>query len=113
MELVKDSTAEKKAEEKKKGKEEAKKKEDENKDMKVDVENLSQRVIALNVDAGNYNYVEPVDGKVYYIREEGGAKNSRRVFDVDGKEKTQTTLGDADGIEISANHKKMKVRERR
>lgn len=108
--VVKDSTAEKKTEEKKKGKEEEKtKKAEENKDMKVDLDGLGQRIMALNIDAGNYYDVQPVDGKVYYMRDEAGGKRSLRLFDVDGKDKKETVLGDADGFEISANHKKMEV----
>lgn len=76
--------------------------------VKIDVEGLNSRIIALPVEAMNYGNLQPSEGKVYYIsgseREDGF---SARVFDL--KSKKETELGKNLRFTISASGKKMIV----
>lgn len=101
---TKDSTKTK-ADDKAKGEKDAS-----DKPIKVDAENITSRLLALSVDAGNYYNVSAIEGKVYYIKSKYGEKGQNLcVFDL--KEKKETVLGEADGFEISANRKKMAVKK--
>jgi tricorn protease len=74
------------------------------KDVKIDLENITKRIIALKVSPSNYYRLAPVEGKIYYMkRSEGDEKASLNVFDL--KEKKETSLGEADVFEISADLK--------
>jgi tricorn protease len=79
------------------------------KNIKVDLEGIRQRVIALNIDAANYNSLSPADDKLYYIKSKEGEPQAQLcVFNL--KEKKETLLGAADDFKLSFDSKKMMVR---
>src|SRR5262249_4082544 len=76
--------------------------------VKVDVEGITERTLALGVPAGNYRQLTAVGGALYYVR------NSRRepmptlaMYDLAAQK--ETPLGPIGGFEISADGKKMLV----
>lgn len=97
----------KEEDEEKNGKEEDKEKdEEESKDVVVDIDGISDRIVVLPVDVANYMKINAIGDKVYYSAyktKEG--KVSLRMFDMD-KEK-ETNLGEYGNFVISANNKKM------
>lgn len=97
-----------------KGKKEADKKGDKEKDkadtpeIKIDFEDISNRIISLPISPGNYTNVYCIDDKVYYNSYgNGGMKAKAYLLD---KEK-EKELGDF-RFTISSNNKKMLVREK-
>ncbi len=112
-----DSTSVKKEEKKEKEegkKEEEKKKEEKkeekSKEVKIDFEGMESRIVILPPEAGNYNNLEAVSGKVIYLKapRTGSTekKNSVEYYDLEKRE--EKTI--ADGINnymVSANGKKM------
>ncbi len=94
---------------KSKGKEEAGD-EKEDKDIKIDVEGLNSRILALPLTAMNYGNLHAAEGKVYYIAGSQAEPGfTAKVFDL--KSKKETDLGKNLIFTISANGKKMIVRQ--
>ncbi len=90
------------------------KKDDENvedeKLTKIDVQGLNSRIIALPVEAMNYRNLHAAYDKVYYIAgSQNGGAGTAKVFDL--KTKKETELGTGLLFTISANYKKMIVRQ--
>lgn len=83
--------------------------ESEVKPVKIDTEDLKQRLIEIPVDAGNYWNIWSVDDKIYY-----NAANDKgmtaRVYDL--KQKKETELGNDLAFDITADGKKMLVRQK-
>lgn len=79
--------------------------------MKVDTDGLKNRIISLPVRPSNYFNVVAVEGKIYY--NERLAPNGPLTFKMfDLKSKKETELGENINFAISANNKKMLVRQR-
>jgi tricorn protease len=92
-----------------KGKKEEKAAEPEIKPVKIDLEGIQQRIIEIPVDAGNYWNLWSVEDKIYY-----NTSNDKgmwaKVYDL--KQKKETELGSDLGFDITADGKKMLVRQR-
>ncbi len=87
-----------------------KKDEEEEKVTKIDVEGLNSRIISLPVKAMNYGNLHASNDKVYYIAASAnGGSMTARVFNL--KTKKEAELGSKMLFTISANHKKMIVRQ--
>jgi len=90
---------------KEKGKNE-KEAEPEEKLVKIDFEGISNRVVKLPVEPGNYWRVTPLGDKVYYMFSSAKSNGSKfKMYDL--KKKKETELGKVDAFLVSANHKKM------
>ncbi len=76
--------------------------------VKVDPEGLQQRIIELPVKASNYFNIWSLDDKVYY-NEAGEDGISIKLFDL--KAKKETDLGSGMVFDITANGKKMLIRQ--
>ncbi len=107
-----------KAKEKKADDTDSKKKDDKKKDdakknevvkpMAVDLDGISNRIVSLDVPAGNYNNVYCIGEMVYYtFNSMKSEKNTMKVFDL--KEKKETELGAVDSYSVSADNKKMMI----
>ena len=98
-------------EEKNKNTDKADKKEPEPdvKPVKIDMDGIQQRIIEIPVDAGNYWNLWSVDDKIYY-----NTANDKgmwaKVYDL--KQKKETELGADLSFDITADGKKMLVRQR-
>ncbi|MDZ7295227.1 MAG: PDZ domain-containing protein [candidate division KSB1 bacterium] len=78
--------------------------------VRVDADGLKERVVGLPIKAASYHSLASVGSTLYYIR--SGSSDEKPVlllYDFD-KEK-ETELGQVDGYEISADKKKMLVRQ--
>jgi tricorn protease len=96
---------------KKPGKDEKKDKEPESspKPVKIDLDGIQQRIIEIPVEAGNYWNLWSVEDKIYYnMANDKGM--SAKVFDL--KQKKETDLGSDVSFDITADGKKMLVRQR-
>ncbi len=109
----KDEDEDKKDEKKDDADEKEKKKEAE--PLVIDVEGLADRMVALDVDPGNYLGLEFADGKLFYLSRPftpgGGRGNGRataaiKVYDLKEREE-KTVLSPADGFTLSADGKKL------
>jgi tricorn protease len=76
--------------------------------LKVDAEGIKDRIAALPVQAANYRDLVSTGDSLYYIRR---ASNDRKpqLLLYDLAELKETSLGDCNGYEVSANLKKMLV----
>lgn len=78
------------------------------KDIKVDLDGIVQRILALGTTPSNYFGLASVDDKLYYMKINSSDQQSQLcVFDL--KQKKETMLGEADGFELSFDTKKMLV----
>ena len=87
----------------------------------VDVEGLMDRVVGLPIAPANYGSLRMIDGKIYYQRVPGGPVDARSedaegsgpgtfaVYDL--KERKETELGQVDEFEISADGKRVLVKQ--
>jgi len=92
-----------------KGKKTEKVVEPEVKPVKIDLEGIQQRIIEIPVDAGNYWNVWSVEDKIYY-----NTANDKGMFAkvYDLKQKKETELGADLAFDITADGKKMLVRQK-
>ncbi len=98
----------KSGDEEKKG-ENDKKKEETDKDVKVDIDGIQERIIALPVTPGNYSGVTGVNGKIYYsVRSTADRSSTMKMYDLEKKKETE--LGSNIRFTLSPNGKKMLVR---
>jgi tricorn protease len=83
--------------------------EQEVKQLKIDLEGIQQRIIEIPVEAGNYWNLWGIEDKIYYnsANEKG---MSAKVYDL--KQKKETELGTDLNFDITADGKKMLVRQR-
>lgn len=88
-------------------KDEPKKAEPKSTDMKVDVDGLKDRVLAVPGAAGNYSNVEAAGGLVYYQRAANRQPPSFYAYDLAGQK--EISLGSVSGYDISSDGKKMIV----
>ncbi len=102
---TKDAKTEKKDE---KDKKQDKAAEPDVKPVKIDLEGIQQRIIEIPVEAGNYWNLWSVEDKIYY-----NTANDKgmwaKVYDL--KQKKETELGSGLGFDITADGKKMLVRQ--
>ena len=78
--------------------------------FKIDLDGLSVRLVGLPVAPAQYYNLTSVDHKLYYIRR--SSKDEKPLLMLyDLKELKETELGQIDGYEISANTKKMLVKQ--
>jgi tricorn protease len=105
---TKEQKTEKPAKEEK-GKKTEKSVEPEVKPAKIDLEGIQQRIIEIPVEAGNYWNIWSVEDKIYYnVANDKGM--SAKIYDL--KLKKETELGADIAFDITADGKKMLVRQR-
>lgn len=76
--------------------------------VKVDVDGLKDRIVALPIQASSYGNLASVGELLYYTRK--GSKDEKSLlFMYDLSKQKETELGQVDGYEISADQKKMLV----
>jgi tricorn protease len=76
--------------------------------VKIDSEGLKDRIISLPVEVANYWAITSVGDKIYYMkRSDRERKASLLMYDM--KNQKETSLGEINGYEISADQKKMLV----
>ncbi len=76
--------------------------------MKVDLDGIMDRIMALPIEAGTYYNINAVTDNIYYIKGgKNGAHPSIMLFNL--KDKKESSLGDYGNYEISADHKKMLI----
>jgi tricorn protease len=76
-------------------------------EVKVDLDGLSGRIVALPGPAANYGGLTSAGNALYYFRGATGSPRQLYVFDLGTKK--ETALGNIGGYEISADGKKMLV----
>ncbi len=79
------------------------------KTVKIDIEGIQQRIIEIPVEAGNYWNIWSVDEKIFY-NTSNDKGISAKVYDL--KQKKESELGSDMGFDITADGKKMLVRQR-
>jgi tricorn protease len=80
------------------------------KGTRIDLQGIEDRIVVLPVKAMNYSNIDPVNGKVYYnSRSSFGGQSALKVYDL--KSEKETELGNGILFTISANNKKMLVRQ--
>ncbi|OQX96652.1 MAG: protease [Bacteroidetes bacterium 4572_128] len=92
---------------KKDEKKDEKKDNDKNKDVKIDIENIQNRIIALPISVGRYWNLYANNDKIFYREYHLGAKKATTKF-FDLKSKKETKIGNFD-FEVSANGKKFLI----
>ncbi|MGD1010624.1 MAG: PDZ domain-containing protein [Candidatus Aminicenantales bacterium] len=76
--------------------------------VKVDIEGLRGRIVALPIETANYGQISAIGNSVYYFRLKDGEKEpSLMLYDLG--ELKEKDLGKIGGYEISADRKKMLV----
>ena len=107
-------------EEKEESEEESKEEEDEEEEeedegVKIDFDGFERRIIILPPDAGNMGRLAAVSGKILFMRYpnsgSGGGQSALKYFDIEEKEE-KTIISQIYGYELSANKKKLMVRNR-
>ena len=79
------------------------------KEVKIDFEGITHRVIALPVSAGNYFSLKGVEDGLYYV---GGGRNGGGLGFFNAKTKKCTSIGGGWGYQLTPDGSKMLVRER-
>jgi tricorn protease len=102
----------KKDNEKKDDDKDKKDKKDEVKPVKIDIDDFERRAVVLPPEPGNYTHLVGVSGKVLYHMYprtgSGGEESPLMYYDLEEREE-ETVLGDIDGYQVSADHKKALV----
>lgn len=79
-------------------------------DIKVDVAGLQERILRLPIKAAQYRGLTSVGDSIYYLRSsDTGEKTTLFVYNL--ADKKETSLGNVDGFEITADGKKMLVKQ--
>jgi len=78
-------------------------------EVKVELDGLAGRVVALPGPAGNYGNLASTGNSLYYFRTATGSPRQLYVFDLGTKK--ETALGNVGGYEVSADGKKMLVQK--
>lgn len=78
--------------------------------IKVDPDGIIDRILALPIEAGNYNNVNCTGNNVYYIRG-GRAGRQSSLMDYNLKDRKENALGDFSLYEISADNEKILIGE--
>lgn len=77
-------------------------------DLKVDLDNIIQRIAVLPIEAASYWNISVVDNIVYYQKNSSDGKTYLMGYDL--KELKETNLGEVNSYQISADNKKMFAR---
>ncbi|MFH1842396.1 MAG: S41 family peptidase [bacterium] len=77
----------------------------------IDLENIGDRIVALDVEAGNYSSLIAAEGKLFYLStptDPGsfGGDTSLKLFDMEER-KVETVLASCDGYGLSADQQKV------
>ncbi len=80
--------------------------------VRVDPEGLNQRIIALPIEVADYSNLSPVGDKIYYLKRKP-LDQKRFLCFYDLKNQEEKELGTVDAFVISADQKKMLVRQER
>ena len=75
------------------------------KNIKIDLDGIADRLFALPVEAGNYYHLKSIGSKLYYVKSKTGKRPALYAFDF--KEKKENKVGDFSSLEFSANGKKI------
>ena len=82
---------------------------EDSKDIKVDIDGISERIISLPVSPANYYNITAADNKIYYnVRSSSDRGSKMKVYDL--KAKKETELGSGINFTLSPGGKKMLVR---
>jgi tricorn protease len=74
--------------------------------IRVDLDGIVDRVVALPISPGNYDNLQAVDHTLYYIRR--GSKDAKPLLQMyDLEERKETALGQVNAFEIAQDRKKM------
>lgn len=93
-----------------KNSEEPKKEENTAITVKIDFDNINNRIVALPIGASNYWGLESAADQVFYLKNGMGMDNTQLMcFDL--SDRKENKVGDFDGFELSANAKKIMVRK--
>ncbi len=97
-------------------KEEAKeKKEEKPKEVKIDFAGFEERAVLLPPDAGNYNHLSAVTGKVIYQKFPNSGSGDKKkpvvYYDLDKREE-KNIVDDANSYQVTANNKKIMIAEK-
>ncbi|HEY4290828.1 MAG TPA: PDZ domain-containing protein [Puia sp.] len=80
--------------------------------VSIDFDGLEARLILLPTDAGNYNSLQAIDGKLIYLHPSNTGSETKsqalRFFDLD-KRTTKTILPDVSGYQLAADGKHLLV----
>nr|MBA3273638.1 PD40 domain-containing protein [Chthoniobacterales bacterium] len=90
--------------------------------VKIDLDGIQDRLIALDIPRGDYGNLRMVDGRIFYLRrtvaddtggdeedeDAGGAKAHLCSYSIEDRK--ETVLGDVNGYEITTDGKKMLVK---
>lgn len=90
------------------------------KDIKIDLEGLENRVVALPIEPGNYFGLSAASGKIFYVKlpelpvlggdgEDAPSQTTLMVFDLKDREAKEVMSG-IDGYDLSADGKKILYR---
>jgi tricorn protease len=77
--------------------------------LKVDIEGISDRIIALPVEQGSYYGIRALKDKLYYVYAKRNHKPALKLFDL--KKKEEKSLGEYSSYRISQDEKKMLIRK--
>lgn len=78
--------------------------------LKIDFENISNRIVALPIGASGYWGLQSTGDQVFYLKNGMGMEKTQLMcFDL--SESKENSVGDFDGFELSANGKKIMVRK--
>lgn len=78
--------------------------------LRIDLDGLAQRIVGLPLSPAQYDHLTGIEQKLYYLRR-GSKDDKPQLLMYDLKEQKETELGQIDGYEISANSKKMLVKQ--
>lgn len=78
-------------------------------DVKIDIDEIQDRIIVLPIDASNYWNLNLVGNKLFYNEMQFGSDKSSSLKIFDLKTRKESVLGDGLGYSISANNKKMLI----
>ena len=88
-----------------------KEKTDKDVDVKIDVDGIQDRIVALPIKASNYWSLYCINDKVYYNENYFGSDKGTSLKIYDLKKKKETVIGEKIGFSVTANGKKMLVRK--
>ncbi|TAK60715.1 MAG: protease [Bacteroidetes bacterium] len=80
--------------------------------VKVDLDGIKDRTVALPIKAANYRDINAVKNRVYYIRR-GSNDEQPQFLMYDLEDQKENELGEVNGYEISADQKKMLIGKER
>ncbi len=77
--------------------------------IRIDFENIQDRIVALPIDAGKYYNLTSIDKKLYYNFYSNKTGQSKLMM-FDFETKKESTLGNFDNYKISTDEKKMSIK---